>query len=58
MFFVYENLSKLNLSSFNTNNVTNMSGMFITCVNLNLIKINKLNIKRFEEEIKVSKLSL
>ena len=57
MFYCCEKLSKLNLSSFNTINVNNMSEMFSSCDNLNIIKINKSNIKRFEEEINVSKLS-
>ena len=58
MFYSCKNLYELNLSSFNTNNVTNMSFMFELNDNLNIIKINKSNIKRFEEEINVSKLSL
>ena len=57
MFSNCSNLSELNLSSFNTNNVTNMRYMFHICKNLNFLQINKLNIKRFEEEINVSKLS-
>ena len=35
MFYNCENLTELNLSSFNTNNVTNMSGMFYSCANFN-----------------------
>ena len=56
MFYYCKNLSELNLSSFNIN-VPDMYGMFYSCDNLNIIKINKSNIKRFEEEINVSKLS-
>ena len=48
MFSLCKNLSELNLSSFNINNVTDMDGMFELCENLNLIKINKSSIKRFK----------
>ena len=57
MFDHCKNLSELNLSSFNTNNATtDMSYMFFYCENLKLVKINKLNIKKFKDEIGVSKL--
>ncbi len=56
MFSWCKNLSELNLSSFNTNNVTNMSRMFSGCNNLNKILINKINIKKINEEINISKL--
>ena len=58
MFYFCENLSELNLSSFNTNNATDMSYMFNSCGNLNLVKINKLNIKKFKVKIDVSKLKI
>ena len=58
MFDSCKNLSELNLSSFNTNNVTNMSWIFYDCKNLNFIQINKLNIKKFEKEINISKLKI
>ena len=58
MFYYCENLSELNLSSFNTNNVTDMSDIFLGCENLNLIKINKSYIKKFEEIIDVSILKI
>ena len=35
-----------------------MTGMFFRCFNLNLVQINKLNIKKFEELIDVSKLKI
>jgi hypothetical protein len=46
----------LNLSSFNTKNVTNMRGMFYDCNDLNKVIINKLNIKKFKQEINISKI--
>ena len=58
MFNSCKNLSELNLSSFNTNNVSEMSYMFNSCKNLNLLKINKLNIKKFKEIIDDSKLKI
>ena len=58
MFYCCKNLSELNLSSFNTNNVTIMYRIFSFCENLNLVQINKLNIKIFEELIDVSKLKI
>ena len=58
MFFYCENLSKLNLSSFNTNNVTDMSKMFSHCENLRKIQINKLNIKKLNEIIYNCKLEI
>ena len=42
MFSCCQNLSELDLSSFNTDNA-NINGIFYYCVNLRLIKINKLN---------------
>ena len=56
MFYYCENLSELNLSSFNTINVTNMNWMFDGCNNLNKVIINKLHIKKFNEEINISKI--
>ena len=58
MFYSCKNLSELNLSSFNTNNVSDMSVMFYDCKNLNKIIINKLNIKKFKEEINISKIKI
>ena len=43
MFSYYNKLSKLNLSSFNTNNVTNMSRMFEFCRNLNKLNLSSFN---------------
>jgi surface protein len=56
MFNDCKNLSELNLSSFNTNNVIYMSEMFYDCNDLNKVIINKLNIKEFKEEINISKI--
>ena len=40
-----KNITNLNLSSFDTKNVTNMSDMFFNCKNLKYLKINKNNNK-------------
>ena len=53
MFSGCSNLSELNLSSFNTNNVTDTFGMFSFCSNLNQVLINKLNIQKFKDEIDI-----
>ena len=78
MFYYCKNLSNLDLSSFNTNNVANMTGMFYYCKNLsnldlssfntnnvvirfifsfcknlNLVLINKTNILKDNEDIKI-----
>ena len=47
MFYNCKNLNELNLSSFNTNNVTNMSQMFFNSsyiTNLNLSSFNTNNV--------------
>ena len=47
IFFDCENIQKLNLSSFNTQNVTNMYKMFYECnflSNLNLTPFNTQNV--------------
>ena len=44
MFYNCHNLLNLDLSSFNTNNVTNMSKMFERCDKLLGINKNKINI--------------
>ena len=56
MFYDCENLSELNLSSFNTNNVIYTDEMFTSCNKLNQIIINKLNVNNFKEQINISKL--
>ena len=43
MFSYCKNLSELNLSSFNTNNVTNMSYMFYYCENLSELNLSSFN---------------
>ena len=44
MFYGCKNLTELDLSSFNTNNITNISDMFKSCENC-LIKMNKSKFK-------------
>ena len=47
MFYNCNSLTNLNLSNFNTQNVTNMSGMFSNCkslTNLNLSNFNTQNV--------------
>ena len=58
MFDSCKNLSELNLSSFNTNNVSDMRDMFYYCKNLNLLKINKSNINNFNGLIDFSILKI
>ena len=43
MFYKCENLYKLDLSSFNTNNVTDMSYMFSYCENLSELNLSSFN---------------
>ena len=43
MFFGCENLEKLDLSSFNINNVTNMARMFNLCQNLEELNLTYFN---------------
>ncbi len=47
MFYKYQNLKEADLSSFDTQNVTNMSFMFAYCVNLNLLTLSNLNTRKF-----------
>ncbi len=51
MFYECESLINLNLSSFNTNNVTNMCGMFGGCYKLIYVKINKNNNQKLLYEL-------
>ena len=44
MFHDWSSLQKLNLSSFNTHNVTDMSGMFHGCLSLTKLDIFNFNI--------------
>ena len=43
MFLFCESLESIDLSSFNTNNVTNMSGMFSVCESLKSIDLSSFN---------------
>ena len=47
----YKNITNLNLSSFDTKNVTNMREMFCGCDNLISVKINKNMNKKVISEI-------
>ena len=49
MFFLCSSLKELNLNNFNTNNVTNMLGIFDGCLDELKIKI-KSQFKNFKEE--------
>ena len=51
MFYECSSLKELNLSNFNTNNVTDMSGMFRGCLDELKLKI-KSQFKNIKEEIK------
>ena len=48
----------MNLSSFNTNNVTNMNSMFDGCNKMYKVIINKLNIKLYKKEINISNIKI
>jgi surface protein len=43
MFSGYSSLKELNLSNFNTNNVTNMKGMFSGCSSLKELNLSNFN---------------
>ena len=45
MFYGCSSLKKLNLSNFNTNNVTDMSGIFFECKSLKEINLSNFNTK-------------
>ena len=51
MFIGCSNLTKIDLSSFNTQNVNNMYMMFNRCSNLKEIKINKACAEKIKNEI-------
>ena len=56
MFSGYENLSELDLSSFNTNNDTDIDYMLKECNYLSGVFINKFNIIKIKEQINISKI--
>ena len=43
MFYYCSSLTSLNLSNFNTNNVTNMSYMFYNCSSLTFLNLSNFN---------------
>ena len=43
MFSLYFSLNSLNISNFNTNNVTNMVGMFQLCSSLTSLHLSNFN---------------
>ena len=43
MFYGCSSLTNIDLSNFNTNNVTNMSGMFYKCSSLKEINLSNFN---------------
>ena len=49
MFFRCKDLCDLDLSNFNTENVTNMSGMFNKCLNLEKIYLTNINTEKVED---------
>ena len=49
MFFGCSSLKELNLNNFNTNNVTNMNGMFSGCLDELKLKI-KSQFKNFKKD--------
>ena len=49
MFINCKKLSNLDLSSFNTNNVKNMSGMFFDCQNLSNLDLSSFNTNNVTE---------
>ena len=57
MFRGYSNLKNINLSSFDTKNVTNMSNMFKYCNKLILMKIkknmNKILISKLNKNVNI-----
>ena len=52
MFYECSSLTNIDLSNFNTNNVTDMEGMFFGCKKLNKNKII-FNDKRILEELNI-----
>ena len=49
MFYGWNNLREINLSSFNTQNVTDMEYMFYGCNNLREINLSSFNTQNFTE---------
>ena len=51
MFYGCKNIINIDLSSFNTQNVTNMGCMFFDCSNLKEVKLNKNYGSEIQDEI-------
>ena len=49
MFYECSSLTSLNLSNFNTNNVTNMSFMFSGCSSLSKIDLSNFNTNKVKD---------
>ena len=49
MFYYCSSLTSLNLSNFNTNNVTNMSRMFSSCSKLTSLNLSIFNTKNVKD---------
>ena len=58
MFYECKNITNIDLSSFNTQNVTNMISMFDGCSNLKEIKINKNLCEKIKNEINEEKIKI
>jgi len=49
MFYKCESLKELDLSNFNTNNVTDMTSMFHFCKSLELLNIDNFNTNKLQK---------
>ena len=56
IFYSCSNLTELDLSSFNINNVIDMRRMLSSCEKLNRIIINKINFLNFKKQISIYKI--
>ena len=58
MFCGCNNITNLNLSSFDTKNVTNMNHMFFCCKKLVYVKIKKNNNQKLLNELKIKNVKI